>query len=374
MRDIITIAGQEYDIRDRKHYEEDEGHWSILSDDRSIVKYQEKSAQDSPPGDSKLKRRRGTHGDQVLRSEELVTTDHWGHSTGEVATHELTKPTDLSMHRPQDGQWSWSILTEASAAESPSSSREAELSSPSSVNRPETLPFCHWYNQLRLLLRTRLWATIDLSRYHKEPSVLPVSEPIGNSRHQIQPEKKAVSKQSRTEIDKSTFPLTPQVMARGNHSKSTEDGPGETKDYLEPGLKLVNDEIRYDSPSTSPRLLLMHKEAAKSQSSFIQISDDLCTKSENKLAAARTEQIRRKWQGIVKSRQEMRAAKLSKEQDLLRRENDLPQRDKIREDRTVPNSELQLRIAEPGFARRSDDNHPESKISSSSPSRLRPGS
>ena len=377
MRDIITIAGQEYDIRDRKHYEEDEGHWSVLSDDRSIVKYQEKSTQDSPPGNSKLRRRRGTHGGQVLRSEELVTTDHSGHSTMEVATHELNKPTDHPMHRPQDGQWSWSISTEASAAERPlraSSSHEAEFSSPSSVNRPQALPSRNWYYQLSLFLRTRLWATIDLSRYNKEPSILPVSEPIGNSRHKIQPETKAVSQQSRTEIDNLTSPLTPHVIARGNHSKSARDGPGETEDYLEPGLKLLNDETRYDSPSTSRRLLLMHKEAAKSRSSSIQISDDLCTKSENKLAAARTEQIRRKWQGIVKSRQDMRAAKLSKEQDLLQRESDLPQRDKIREDRTVRNSELQLRIAESGFARRSDDNHPESKISSSSPSRLRSGS
>lgn len=96
MRDIITVAGQQYNMRDRKHFEEDEGHWVTLSGDRSIVKYQEKSNREPASVVGELRRRRGTHGNHAP-SESLTTTDQMEYSTMEVVAHRANDPIDFSM-------------------------------------------------------------------------------------------------------------------------------------------------------------------------------------------------------------------------------------------------------------------------------------
>lgn len=369
MRDIMTVAGQQYNIRDRKHVEEDEGHWAVLSADRSMVKYQEKRIQQSPRI-SNLRRRRGTRGSQVSQSKEVASADHSEHSITEVIPHKLNYPTDSTMRRPQDGEWRWSFSSEGSEAEKASASHETKFLAPSIATRSQALPSRNWYYQLASFLRRRLSATIDLPHNNKEPSVLPVSEPIRNSRHKIQSEAKAVGKRSNTEIDNLTIPTAPPVMTRSSHPKLTEDDlHGQNfKNYVEPRPRVANDEAFHDSPPIPRRLLLTNEEAAKSKSSSILIHDDQFTKSEKKLAAARAEQIARKWQNIVKSRQEVRARKYNKEQDLLRRKDDLRQGEKAPEQKTAQTSEPQLRIGESSLARgRSDGSQSEFEISPRSP-------
>lgn len=163
---------------------------------------------------------------------------------------------------------------------------------------------------------------------------------------------------------------------RGNRPKPTEGGlRGESlKDHVEPGSRVSNDEIHDDSQPNPRRLLLTNKEATKSQSSDLQVYDDRNTKPETKLEAARAEQIGRKWQSIVRRRQEERARTSRKEHDSLRRNSNLRQKEKFNERRTATNSKQQLRIGESNLARVRSDGSQSDKSSSSSPSRVRSGS
>ncbi|MCJ1261110.1 hypothetical protein MMC22_000974 [Lobaria immixta] len=373
MRDSITVGGQRYDMRDRKHIEEDEGNWVMLSDDRSIVKYREKSVRDPVSAIGKLRRRRVTRGNQASQSEELVATNQLEHSAMEEAVHKLNDPMNFSMRRPQDGEWSFS--SEGSEAEEASINHNTGYLPLSDFTQTHVYPSRNWYYQLTSFLRRRLSTTINLSRFIKKPSVLPVSEPTEKSRNKIQPEAKAMFKQSNTETENSAFPTNHPVRVRNEHPQPSEDGVRlETfEDQVTPRPRVLNNEIHDDSQPTPRRLLLTNKEATKSQDSSIQVRDDWYEEQEKKLAAARAEQIGRKWQSIVRRRQVVRARKSRKEQDWLRHKSDPRRSDKIHEG-TAPNS-LQLRIGDSGLGHvRSPDNQSEPESDLSSPNRFRSGS
>lgn len=309
MRDIITVAGQQYSMRDRKHFEEDEGHWVMLSDDRSLVKYEEKNFRKPASVNSELRRRRGIQGPQ---SEDLISTDQIEHSTMEVVAHNSNDPKDLSIRRPQDGEWSWSFSSERTEAEKASASHEAGYLPLSSSTQAQVFSSRNWHYQLTSFFRRRFSATTDLPHFIRKPSVLPVSEPIGNSRQKIQPS---------TDTNNSTFFATLPTRMKGNHPKSNHDGVrGEAfKNHVEPNLRVSKDEIHDDSQPSPRRLLLTNKEDTKSPVSSVKLHDDWYTEQEKELAAAQAKQIGRKWQNIVKKRQELRAGRSRKEQDWLRR-------------------------------------------------------
>lgn len=375
MRDIMTVAGQQYSMRDRKHFEEDEGHWVMLSHDRSLVKYQEKSFRGPASVDSDVRRRRGTRGIQGPQSEDLITTDQMEHSTVEVVAYNSNDPMDLSIRRPQDGEWSWSVSSEGSEAEKASAVHEAgylPLSSSTQAQPAQVSSFRNWHYQLTSFLRRRASATIDLPHYYKKPSVLPVSEPIGYSRQKIQSEAKSVNKQPSTEINNTTFFANPPTRMKSNNPKSNQDGVrGEAfKDRVEPRQIVTNDESYDDSQPTLRRLRLTNKEVKKSQTSSVQLYDWRYTEQEKKLAAAQAEQIGQKWQRIVKKRQELRARRSRKEQDWLRRKSDPRQRENTYQESTAPNSGSHLRIGEFDPARiQSDDNESQFQSDLFGPSR-----
>lgn len=380
MRDIITVAGQQYNMRDRKHFEEDEGNWVMLSDDRSIVRYQEKSFRKPASVVNGLRRRPGTTGNQASQPEELITTDQLENSTMEVAARKLKSRSKFRMRRPQDGEWSWSLSfsSEGSEAEKASASHETGSLPLSGSFQPQSSPSHSWYYQLTSFLRKRVSASINLPLHIEKTSVLPVSEPTGKTRQKIRSEAKAVNKQyndnSTTKMRSSAFPITPPIRMRSSHPKSTEDdfGGERFKDHPKPRQILTNDDIHDDSQPAPRRLLLTNKEAIKSRSSSNQDYDDWYKKQDQGLEAARAEQIGRKWQSIVKRRQEVRAEKTRKEKNWLRRESDLRQREKAHEERTGLISKSQLRIGESGLPRiRSDSNQSEFKIEVFTSSRSR---
>lgn len=341
MRDIIMVAGLQYNMRDRKHCEEDEGDWVMLSDDRSLVKYQEKSNREPSSVIGELRRRHGTRNKQPPRPEELTATDQSAHSPTELDTHKLNDPMDLSMHRPQDGEWLWSFSLEASEPEKAPAHHETGYLPLLDSTQPKVFPSRNWYHQNTSFLRGRLSATIDLHHFFKKPNVLPVSEPHNRSRHKIQSETNAVSKNSNTEINDSAFLTDPPTKMRSTQPKPTEDGiRDETfKYHVEPMPRVSSDEIRADSQPTPRRLLLTNKEATKTQSSSIQVYNDRYAEQEKNLAATRAEQIGRKWQSIVKRRQEIRARRSRKEQSWLRYKSNSRYRGNSDEEGILPNSE-----------------------------------
>lgn len=337
MRDIILVAGLQYNMRDRKHCEEDEGDWAMLSVDRSLVKYQQKSNREPTSVVGELRRRRGTHSQQPLRPEELTATDQLTQSPTEL---------DLSMHRPQDGEWLWSFSSEASEPEKALAHHETGYLPLFDSTQPQVFPSRSWYYQIASFLRGRLSATIDLHHFFKKPNVLPVSEPHRRSRREIPSEKNAISKQSNTEMKDSAFLTGPPIKMRSNHTNPTEDGiHDETfKYHVEPIPRVSSDEGRADSQPTPRRLLLTNHEATKTQNSSIQVYDDQYAKQEKNLAAARAEQIARKWQSIVKRRQQIRASRSRTEQSWLRSKSNSRYREKSHEEGIRPDSESQYKI------------------------------
>ncbi|MCJ1465916.1 hypothetical protein MMC07_004535 [Pseudocyphellaria aurata] len=374
MRDIIMVAGLQYNMRDRKHCEEDEGDWVMLSDDRSLVKYQEKSNRESSSVIGEMRRRHGVRNKQPQRPGELTATDQLGYSLTELAANKFNDPMDISMHRPQDGEWLWSFSLEASEPEkAPAHNETGYLPLLDSTQpQPKVLPSRNWYYQITSILRGRLSATIDLHHFIKKHNVLPVSEPHERSRHQIQSEKNAVSMQSNIEITDSASSTAPPIKMRSTYPKPTEDGiRDETFRYhVEPMPRVSNDEICANAQPTPRRLLLTNKEATKTQSSSIQVYGNRYAEQEKNLAAARAKQVGRKWQSIVKRRQEVRARRSRKEQSWLRSKSNPRYGGISDEEEILPNPESQWRVGKTGLVDgRSGSHQSELKINPSSPRR-----
>lgn len=160
MRDNITVAGQQYKMRDRKHFEQDEGDWVMLSVDRSLVKYQEKSVREPAMVIGELRRRHVTRGKEASQSKESITTDEVEHSTTEVAAHKLKELMDFSTRRPQDGEWSWSLASKGPEVDKASTSHETGYLPLSSSFQSQIFPSPNWCHKLTSFLRRRLSATI----------------------------------------------------------------------------------------------------------------------------------------------------------------------------------------------------------------------
>ncbi|KAL8709879.1 MAG: hypothetical protein Q9220_005495 [cf. Caloplaca sp. 1 TL-2023] len=92
MLDIVTVAGQRYDLRDRKHFEEDEGSWIKATNVQSIPPSGESPISFPAEQSSQLRKRRAAR------------------SPGHEEVSQLSKDQkDSSMtqvrQQPQDGQW-----------------------------------------------------------------------------------------------------------------------------------------------------------------------------------------------------------------------------------------------------------------------------
>lgn len=375
MRDVLTVAGEQYDKRDRKLFEEDEGQWVTISDDRSVVKYQEKSVRKQFSIIGEMRKRRGTRGNQASQSGESIPTNQMGMQPTEVVAHEVNDPIDFSMRRPQDGEWSWLFLSERPGAEEASASHETGyLPLSGSTPPPQVFPSRKWYDKLNSFSYRQLSAAIGLPRSAKKPKVLPMSEPFEKSKQKVQPEAKIVIKPSNTKINSSTLNSAAPARMRSKPSRPVEeDLRVETfKNNVQPRRRVINDEFHDYSQHTPPLLLLRNKETTKSQDSSTPASNAWYTKEEQKLAAVRAEQVGRKWQSIVKRRQEDRARKSRKEQDWIRRKSEPQQLDKFisKEPRQTSNRSYgSASLALHTFSR---SNQSESKSDPPSPSLLRP--
>lgn len=375
MRDVLTVAGEQYDKRDRKLFEEDEGQWVTISDDRSVVKYQEKSVRKQFSIIGEMRKRRGTRGNQASQSGESIPTNQMGMQPTEVVAHEVNDPIDFSMRRPQDGEWSWLFLSERPGAEEASASHETGyLPLSGSTPPPQVFPSRKWYDKLNSFSYRQLSAAIGLPRSAKKPKVLPMSEPFEKSKQKVQPEAKIVIKPSNIKINSSTLNSAAPARMRSKPSRPVEeDLRVETfKNNVQPRRRVINDEFHDYSQHTPPLLLLRNKETTKSQDSSTPASNAWYTKEEQKLAAVRAEQVGRKWQSIVKRRQEDRARKSRKEQDWIRRKSEPQQLDKFisKEPRQTSNRSYgSASLALHTFSR---SNQSESKSDPPSPSLLRP--
>lgn len=371
IRGVITVAGQQYNMRDRKHFEEDDGRWTLLSDDRSIVKYQAKNIQEPALVNSELRRRRDIHGSQAPQSQEIFTTDQSKQSTMAVAGHRSNSIMQYSMHRPQDGEWSWSLSSEGSEAEKAFISNENGCLPLTESTQPQALSSRSWYTRIIISLRRRLSSAIDPLHYTRKRSILPVSEPIGASRHKIQLAANPGIKHLDIEVHDSTLPTNPPIVMRSNQPKTAEDGVNQEnfKHSIESRPSLVDNERLKNSRSNPRRLLLTSKE---DQNSSIQVQNDWYTKKEQNLAAARAEQIGRKWQNIVRRRQETRARKLNKEKNQLRRRSNLLPNDENLKKKIASDAESQLKVASSNSARvRFNSHQAKSKNSSHNSTRSR---
>ena len=109
MLDIITVAGQSFDLRDRKHFEEDEGSWIRANRDSSFLhsRQQVGIASSSPPNN--LRRRRQPKQAASMLDQDNLSPKH--RSTRSHNEPSSSRIGDTLVHQPQDGEW---ILISAS--------------------------------------------------------------------------------------------------------------------------------------------------------------------------------------------------------------------------------------------------------------------
>ncbi len=110
MLDLVTVAGRTYDLRDRKHFEEDEGSWIEASSHRAVMHYEEPVRAGAAASSNTLRHRHPVK--PQTSSIAIGATARGGRSSGSTPSLRQASNMGEDIHvvirRPQDGDWLFS--------------------------------------------------------------------------------------------------------------------------------------------------------------------------------------------------------------------------------------------------------------------------
>ncbi|KAL8898330.1 MAG: hypothetical protein Q9207_006757 [Kuettlingeria erythrocarpa] len=171
MLDLVTVAGRTYDLRDRKHFEEDEGGWIKASSDRAVIHYEEPVRAGAAASSNTLRHRRPVK--PQASSIAIGAAAHGDISSGSTPSLRLPSTMGEDIHvvvrRPQDGDWLFS-----------SSSNQLSTSDTNTHHAPENTAEPTDFRESPIREETfweRFHRTFFATRFGQRRNILPTSEP-----------------------------------------------------------------------------------------------------------------------------------------------------------------------------------------------------
>lgn len=280
----ISVAGCKYDLRDRKHFEEDESSWIQSAGVQNAVKSKGRMVLSSS---STLRQRRHPRPGTSTPADRKSTVDAFGART--VPEY----------HRPQDGKWSFSPLADESLVK-PSKLQKSQ---------PDQLldQSVNWINRMGSSLRHTLRKANSSQTSTLDTEVLPISEP--KNKHSQSKETQAIKGQPLVE-PRSEDQMDPLINNASYRPAQTHLRRGTLTAYIADGRQLESTRPYFDK-DTHPKmhqLLLKGNDNADSlQSSSPDAVDGGLVEPNSNRDDARNDYVVNKWQKIFKQRRNHRS-------------------------------------------------------------------
>ncbi|KAI4178356.1 MAG: hypothetical protein LQ346_007480 [Caloplaca aetnensis] len=171
MLDLVTVAGRVYDLRDRKHFEEDERGWIKASSDRAVMHYEEPVRAGAAAPSNTLRHRRSVK--PQTTSIAVGAAARGGISSGSTPSLRQASNMGEDIHvvirRPQDGDWLFS-----SSPNQPSTSDIKTHHAPENTAEPTNFR----ESPIRKgAFGERFCRTFSATRFGRRRNILPTSEP-----------------------------------------------------------------------------------------------------------------------------------------------------------------------------------------------------
>ncbi|MCJ1399892.1 hypothetical protein MMC11_003095 [Xylographa trunciseda] len=304
MYDISVIAGYEYNLQTRKHFEEDEGSWVTLSIDRSLIRYQAHNFR-QPLDEAQTLRRRRTHGAAVAVAEhnsiEVATNSQHDIAVNGSLADDCSEQSNRPLHRPQDGEWSF--VSKCSSIDVNHAIQGSTFKLLDKTSRDHDLLKFKWYSSLRSSIRKRLSRINRPSVFASSLNILPTLEPSKTSRHSTTgtldefSEMKQVPGRGKARAKRRQSWYSRNRSEHAIYSQEVTGSDDRRKSIIADQHPVGDAFVRL------PQSYGMHRESlngAGVQPS--RLSEDLYSDQETRLESARTEQSIRKWQRVVKAR------------------------------------------------------------------------
>lgn len=318
MWDVFTVAGNQFNLQDRKHFEEDEGPWIKLSGDRTVITHQESSPQ-------KLigfRKRRGVKVSADIGqspSNASAATSQLEILPNEPSIDATKNQPEEVLYRKQDGDWSFVKKT---AEKDLILTNNENLYSPPPNSSESQSSRRTWYQRPLYFIRKHLTGRSHKSASKSNPSILPISERIERKPYEEKRRSIETDGQSNAEKKNSATPsVAPKRQPKRPLSNARE---AFNKDLLKSYIKEkqmmpTETSSNVDPELLAPRFLLTNREASnKSDSSSHILAENPGAEQEKKVANTRAEQVVQKWQNLVQRRREAREQKVQEEDDELR--------------------------------------------------------
>lgn len=211
MMDVVTVAGQRLDSRDRKRFEEDEGTWIKASNDQSSMQDVTPVQTTASTPSSTLRQRR------PIKSPSLVNGNRKA-STGLPLSYPTSEPRSIKVpntstpihRRAQDGDWSLELSPDAQR-----NGDDSQHQSPTMIKDSLGVPKNDVQNSVPWMSRIHRVFTQAVTQRHR--NLLPVVEP-----------KESSNPIAHVYAMTSHEPREKQILAIKNHSE--EDEPTSTGD------------------------------------------------------------------------------------------------------------------------------------------------
>ena len=316
MWDVATVAGCEYNSRNRKHFEEDEGPWIRTSSDRSLVKLRGHGLNQFPEERNTLRQRRPlgitltAHQPHSRKSNEDLLPNVMPTRLEPDLGH---KPSEMAIHRPQDGEWSYASKYLRSTTKP---FVQDNIYFPSASPLIQSSSRLGWFHGLVSTIRNYLANIARQSDTAISSNILPITQ-YGNA-----------SSHDKVELENGLGNLQDQERISTNRTTvssnrlSTENLATVTPQYhhLHAHKDRNNQSQMLNAPSTDPHQYMINgSNLNENETSSQAAARDLSRDHEQKLARARTEQVLKKWQSLVEERREARERRSKEEQDTRQR-------------------------------------------------------
>ena len=318
MWDTVTVAGLQYDLRDRRYFEEDEGSWIRLSGDRSIVQHQRVNFEST---DSETRPMRRNQYDFVPSSQHLRYIN--GASISSIAVSQSPEalqnraidPSSPILHRQQDGAWSFSQVVSQNGQHG-AGLQETYLPPTNSITaRPHSS-----HSWLRRCSEAfwKFFTKFGNPRVSvQDANILPVSmseQVAGNGIKANRDDLINTDINNDAQFDDHITRTTSWQSRASRWSPWKIDLQGYVKAKREVERRKVEDTTDLDN---MPRVLLLDdNEEPKDQGPGIQHNAKVPSiEHERYLETTRTEELISKWQEIVERRREERERKLRNDLD-----------------------------------------------------------
>ena len=174
MLDTVTVAGCRYDVRDRKHFEEDESSWVNSS---SVTNIERSEGQKLLPTSNALRRRRRT--DKPSDKSELLQDFRLGPQSAVPIAGSKADPA-TTLRRPHDGAWSFAAGVQDSPPK-PVGDEDLE-------KHPTRFRQRAWFHSLFTYINHILRKINLHSSSARSNNVLPVAEPKVVYSQQLSPQ------------------------------------------------------------------------------------------------------------------------------------------------------------------------------------------